>query len=317
MSSDWQVSTLGQLADFQSGGTPSKANSEFWNGTFPWVSAKDMKQLFLEDTEDHITAIALENGAKQVPEGSVLLLTRGMTLLNDVPICIIRKPMSFNQDVKAVRPKGNIDPAFLAYLLLGNKARLLGMVDLAGHGTGKLNTEELKALEVKLPPLPEQKAIAGILGALDDKIELNRRRNRTLEEMARAIFKSWFVDFDPVKAKAEGRTPPGLSPEIAALFPDRFEDSPHGPIPASWKVSCLNDICETNPPRPLAKRAIAPYLEMANMPTRGPTPDSWVWREMGSGMRFTNGDTLIARITPCLENGKTALVNFLEDGQVG
>ena len=81
----------------------------------------------------------------------------------------------------------------------------------------------------------EQRAIAHILGTLDDKIELNRRMNETLEAMARAIFKSWFVDFDPVRAKAEGRDP-GLPRHIADLFPDRFEDSELGEIPAGWEV---------------------------------------------------------------------------------
>ena len=89
---------------------------------------------------------------------------------------------------------------------------------------------------IPLPPIAEQRAIAHILGTLDDKIELNRRMNETLEAMARAIFKSWFVDFDPVRAKMEGRQPPGLSPELAALFPDSFEDSELGEIPAGWKA---------------------------------------------------------------------------------
>jgi type I restriction enzyme S subunit len=190
----------------------------------------------------------------------------------------------------------------------------------------------------------EQQAIACILGTLDDKIELNGRRNRTMEALARAIFQSWFVDFDPVKQnmqRAETRADASrrvrnrnhprtgvrgsatsaesyrLSPELAALFPDRFEDSPVGPIPAGRRVRSLPDVCEVNPTRSLSKGTIAPYLDMANMPTQGPSPETWVMREMGSGMKFINGDTLVARITPCLENGKTAFVGFLTDGQVG
>ena len=94
-----------------------------------------------------------------------------------------------------------------------------------------------------LPQLLEQRAIAHILGTLDDKIELNRRMNETLEEMARAIFKSWFVDFDPVRAKAEGRDP-GLPKHIADLFPDSFEDSELGEIPAGWSVEPLDQIAQ-------------------------------------------------------------------------
>jgi type I restriction enzyme, S subunit len=160
----WKDTTFGEIIDPQSGGTPSKANPVYWNGTIPWVSAKDMKRLFLEDTEDHITAAAVDDGAKQVPAGTVLVLTRGMTLLNDVPICVLRRDMSFNQDVKALRPKGDLDGRFLPHLLEGHKQRLLRIVDLAGHGTGRLNTERLKALDVMLPPLPaEQRRIADCL----------------------------------------------------------------------------------------------------------------------------------------------------------
>ena len=114
------------------------------------------------------------------------------------------------------------------------------MVDLAGHGRGRLNSEELRALDFPLPPLEEQRAIARVLGALDDKIELNRRMSETLEEMARALFRSWFVDFDPVRAKAEGR-PSGLPPHLDALFPASFEASELGEIPAGWEVKALGD----------------------------------------------------------------------------
>lgn len=92
-----------------------------------------------------------------------------------------------------------------------------------------------------LPPLREQRSIAATLSCLDDKIELNNRMNKNLEEMAQALFKSWFVDFDPVKAKMEGREPAGMDAETAALFPDEFEDSELGPIPKGWRVGVLGE----------------------------------------------------------------------------
>ena len=164
--------------------------------------------------------------------------------------------------------------------------------------------------------LSEQRAIAHILGTLDDKIELNRRMNETLEEMARALFKSWFVDFDPVRAKMERRDT-GLPPDVADLFPDRLVESELGEIPEGWEVVPLPEMIEVNPPRSLRKGEVAPYLDMANMPTRGHVPDTVIDRPFGSGMRFTNGDTLVARITPCLENGKTAYVDFLPHDRIG
>jgi type I restriction enzyme S subunit len=101
-----------------------------------------------------------------------------------------------------------------------------------------------RGLRVAYPPIAEQKAIAAVLGALDDKIELNRRMNATLESMARALFQSWFVDFDPVRAKLDGRQPVGLDPETSALFPDSFQDSSIGHIPSGWEVAELATIAD-------------------------------------------------------------------------
>jgi type I restriction enzyme S subunit len=244
MAGEWEETTLGECAQWLSGGTPFKGNKAFWSGPIPWVSAKDMKSFRLHDAEDHISPLAVGNGAKLVPAGTILLLVRGMTLHNDVPICMVTREMAFNQDIKALRPSKNVDGAFLAYWLLANKPDLLASVDHAGHGTGRLVTDTLKEMPVQLPPLAEQKAIASVLGALDDKIELNRRMNETLEAMARALFQSWFVDFEPVRAKLDGRQPVGLDPGTAALFPEHLEDSPLGHIPKGWEVRTIESLCD-------------------------------------------------------------------------
>ena len=112
---------------------------------------------------------------------------------------------------------------------------------LQGSVTQKINLETLREVPVSLPPLGEQKAIANILGKLDDKIELKRKTSETLEGIAKALFKSWFVNFDPVRAKVEGR-PTGLSNEISELFPDSFEDSELGEIPSGWSLMPLDKI---------------------------------------------------------------------------
>jgi type I restriction enzyme, S subunit len=137
-----------------------------------------------------------------------------------------------------------------------------------------------------------------------------------LEAMAKALFKSWFVDFDPVRAKAKGR-PTGLPAEISDLFPDSFEDSELGEIPRGWKMGRLEEILEIDPPRQLRRGSISPYLEMKGVPTSGHNAVDVIGREFSSGSKFRNGDTLLARITPCLENGKTAFVDFLKDGETG
>ena len=110
---------------------------------------------------------------------------------------------------------------------------------ITGSAQPQLPIRDIRRVEIPLPPLAEQKAIASILGALDDKIELNRRMNATLEGMARALFQSWFVDFDPVRAKLDGRKPEGMDKATAALFPDAFEESSLGPVPKGWEVCSL------------------------------------------------------------------------------
>src|SRR6266542_7114085 len=221
------------------------------------------------------------------------------------------------QRMVLLRPHANeVNFRFLRYWLNSPVMAMYAHGFRDGTVAERLNLPTIRALPVLVPPLPEQLAIANILGTLDDKIELNRQMNETLEAIARAIFKSWFVDFDPVRAKVEGRAT-GLPKHIADLFPDRFEDSELGEIPAGWKIKPLPEVVEVNPPRSLRRGEAAPYLDMANMPTQGHSPDAVIMRSFGSGMRFVNGDTLVARITPCLENGKTAFVDFLGQDEVG
>lgn len=196
---EWENSSLGQLVDFQSGGTPSKANPAFWSGSVPWVSAKDMKRLFLEDAEDHISAAAISDGARLVPPGTLLMLTRGMTLMKDVPICVLLRDMSFNQDVKALRPKGVVDGLFLALMLASVKQRLRTMVNIAGHGTGKLNTEELKVFSLMLPPLPEQRRIATCLSSLEDLIAAQGDKLEALKTHKQGLMQKLFPREDSGK----------------------------------------------------------------------------------------------------------------------
>ena len=136
---------------------------------------------------------------------------------------------------------GVTDNEFAYYLTQSPVLRDYSVSQMTGtSGRQRVPTAALDHIDVALPPLPEQRSIAHILGALDDKIELNRQMNRTLEQMARAIFQDWFVDFGPVRAKLEGREP-YLPPELWTLFPDRLMDSELGEIPEGWEVKALGD----------------------------------------------------------------------------
>lgn len=258
-----------------------------------------------------------ERTARVAPRFGDLLYSREGTYFGiaaEVPrgvrICLGQRMVLMRPD------RVRINHSFMRYWL--NSPTMAAHIHGYRDGTvaERLNLPTIRALPVLVPSLPEQKRIAHVLGALDNKIDLNRRMNATLEGISRALFKSWFVDFDPVRQKVAGKQPVGMDAQTAAIFPDSFEDSEIGEVPHRWSVVPLPEICEVNPYRPLRKGETAQYLDMANMPTAGHTPDELVTRPFGSGTRFRNGDTLVARITPCLENGKTAFIDCLGEDEV-
>ena len=222
-----------------------------------------------------------------------------------------------NQHVFRVTPDEGVDTTFFYYLLRYLRPHFIEIArNKQTTGLGHVTKRDLANLEAAIPPPTEQRIIAHVLGTLDDKIELNRRMNETLEAMVRVLFRSWFIDFDPVRAKQEGRDT-SMPNHLADLFPNRLVESRVGEVPEGWAVVPLSELIVVNPRRSLSKGQIAPYLDMANMPTNGHSPDTVIERPFGSGTRFINGDTLVARITPCLENGKTAYVDFLDGGVTG
>ena len=175
--------------------------------------------------------------AKLIVPGDVLLRTRRAPCGKSYRLRL-KRPITLSPATSsALRPQAarSIQTSF-ATSDCGSKHRLHEPCRSGWDiGNPTLNGDQLERFRCRIPPLPEQRAIAHILGTLDDKIELNRRMNETLEAMARALFKSWFVDFDPVRAKAEGRDP-GLPKPLADFFPDSFEDSELGEIPKGWNV---------------------------------------------------------------------------------
>lgn len=241
---DWSTIPLRECGQWYSGGTPSTSIPEYWDGDIPWITASSLHSFRITDSERRVTMLGVDNGTRMVPANTILFVVRGMSLKSEFRVGISMRPVTFGQDCKAIVPRKDMAPLFLANVLRAKAPEILEIVDEASHGTGRLQTDALGQLAIPVPPLTEQQAIACILGALDDKIELNRRMNRTLEAMARAIFQSWFVDFDPVRAKLAGRQPPGLNPKLAALFPDAFEDSELGEIPKGWRVATLGDVCQ-------------------------------------------------------------------------
>jgi restriction endonuclease S subunit len=149
----WPTSPLHKLADFISGATPSKEIPEFWDGTIPWVSPKDMKQSELHDAIDHVSDKALaDTNLKLIPSNTALIVVRGMILAHTVPVCLARVPVTINQDMKALSAKGDATAEFLQWALLTQHHVLLRLVTTAAHGTKKLDTDALGALEIPIPP---------------------------------------------------------------------------------------------------------------------------------------------------------------------
>ncbi len=322
---DWNLVHLGDLAEkIGSGATPKGGERVYLPVREKYALIRSQNVFDRYFSTDGLAFISNADVAglqsAEVREGDILLnitgdgITFGRACL--VPVRVL--PAVVNQHVTIIRLRRDIaEPGYLLSYLTHPTAKHYMESFNAGGSRRAITKGHIESFVVPLPSLHEQRAVANLLGTLDDKIELNRRMNETLEDMARGIFKSWFVDFDPVRAKAEGRQPFGMDAATAALFPDSLVDSPLGKVPRGWRVIPLPEAIEVNPGRALPKGRIAPYLDMANMPTRGHRPDRCIERPAGSGMRFINGDTLLARITPCLENGKTAFVDFLQDGQVG
>ena len=316
MADEWRQVTIADIAEVYDGphATPKKTAS---GPIFLGISNLSNGRLDLGESE-HLSEEDYVKWTRRVAPRAGDVVFSYETRLGEAAIvpdalrCCLGRRMGLLR-VKRERA----DPRFVLYTWLSPAFReVIRQRTVPGSTVDRIPIMGLPDFPVRIPPLDEQRSIAHILGTLDDKIELNRRMSNTLEAMARALFKSWFVDFEPVRAKAEGRDP-GLPREIADLLPARLVDSKLGEIPEGWECQALPEAIDVNPARQLRKGQIAPYLDMANMPTAGHRASSVVARPYGSGTRYSNGDTLLARITPCLENGKTAFVDFLQDGETG
>lgn len=261
------------------------------------VRVTDLKEgyLNLRNTLKVSKEVFEEFTKKYLPAKEDILMTR----VGTYGVCSFVKTSEkfcLGQNTVVINPKHS--KPFLYYSLISPFIKNQIEEKVVGSPQKTISLKSIKELNIPFPPLPEQKAIAATLSALDDKIELNNRINKTLEEMAQAIFKSWFVDFEP--------------------FQDgEFEDSELGMIPKGWRIGSFLEMIEINPKRILNKGTIAPYLEMKNIPSFSARVYDWTDRELTSGTKFENGDVLLARITPCLENGKTVYVDFLETNQIG
>lgn len=357
----FKMTTLGEYAKVQ-GGFAYKSKDFIGASEYRVLKIKNVRFGTIDYSEPAFVPknIAESTINWKLKEGDILISMTGsgpnapQSLVGRVARVWKNEPDAwFNQRVGRINLVDNkkIHPDFLFYWLSLPQNQDF----LVSNSSGSANQANISGKTIESLPTPIvdyeiSSAIAKIARELDEKIILNTQTNQTLEQIAQAIFKSWFVDFDPVKAKINTLAAGGSAddaelaamrvisaknvvelnslkasnPEAfnklaqtAALFPAAMQDSELGEIPEGWEVGKLANIIDFNPRRTLKKGTLAPYLDMKNVPTTGHLAIEVVDREMASGTKFVNGDTLLARITPCLENGKTAYVDFLKDNQVG
>ncbi|MCS0924201.1 restriction endonuclease subunit S [Escherichia coli] len=250
------------LTKWSSGGTPNKSEDSYWNGTIPWISASSMEGHLYSDSKLKITEDGLINGSRLAPANSILLLVRGSILHQKIQVGLATKAVAFNQDVKCLIVNNDmIDPWYLLLWFKAKEQDLLKIVESTGIGAGKLDTKLLMDYPVEIPPKEIKEYIRFFGKAIFDKTTLNENINYNLEKMSQTLFKSWFVDFDPVidnaldagnpipealQARAELRQKvrnsadfKPLPAEIRSLFPSEFEETELGWVPKTWTISNL------------------------------------------------------------------------------
>lgn len=255
---NWKVRKLRDVCSkIGSGATPTGGQANYLPSRENWALVRSQNVFDRRFDETGLAYITDEQAATlggvvlQAEDVLLNITGDGVTFARSCQIPDSALPAVVNQHVSIIRPKPELlNPGFLlAYLTHPETKHYIEGFN-AGGSRRAITKGHIESFNIPLPPLQVQQDIAHILGTLDDKIELNRRTNETLEAMARAIFKSWFVDFDPVRAKASGEPPEsicrrlGLTPELLALFPDDFQESELGPIPSGWTVSTIGALAE-------------------------------------------------------------------------
>ena len=242
---EWQQTTLGEICNMRAGTVFPRILQGKRTGKYPFVKVSDMNlgenTTFIRSANNYVDAEDLPRlKAKPLPAGTTIFAKIGEGLKQNRLRFLVKPTIVDNNMMGALPMTERVNPRFFFYALsqfdFGEIAE--------GTALPYLAVGDLSRLSLCLPPLSNQRAIARILGLLDDKIELNRQMNETLEAMARAIFKSWFVDFDPVRAKVEGREPVGIDAETATLFPSAFQDLPLGEIPKGREVERIGNLVE-------------------------------------------------------------------------
>ena len=274
----WKTIHISDLGRIVTGKTPKTSVKANYGGDIPFLTpSDDLTGKYAPKTNKSITEVGLSEVKNCLLQANAICVSCIGSDLGKVVKVV--QPTVTNQQFNSIIPSSDFDADFVYYLMtiVGKQLNYLSKTSTA---VPIINKTQFSNFEVRVPSLEEQRRIAGILGAIDDKIENNRRINTNLELQAQALFDKIFFDDN---------------------------DAERNP---------LSDYADINPTRTLRQGVVARYIEMANLPTRGSFPSDWSYKSYGGGCKFANGDTIMARITPCLENGKTAYIDFLEEQEV-
>lgn len=307
--SNWTTSKLSDVIEIIGGGTPKRSENKYWNGDIPWLSVADFNNDFryVNDSIEHITELGLQKSSTKLLDKDHLIISARGTVGCLAQLSV---PMAFNQSCYGLNGKeGIIDNGFLYYFLKNNISELKQKTHGAVFDT--ITRDTFEHIQISYPDLGTQKEIAKILGSFDDKIQLNTQINQTLEQIAQALFKSWFVDFDPVRAKVQalsdglsleqaelaamqaisGKTPEELTSlsqaepdryaelaETAKAFPCEMVEVDGVEVPKGWEVKPLPEIID--------------FLE-------GPGIRNWQYTDEEDGIKFIN--------IRCIQNGDLTL----------
>ncbi|WP_322628822.1 restriction endonuclease subunit S [Halothiobacillus sp.] len=290
------------LIDYR-GKTPTKTTFGI-----PLITAKVVKGGRIETPDEFIAVDDYELWMRRgIPKAGDVVITTEAPLGEVAQLGAERVALA--QRLITLRGKdGLLDNGFLKFLMQSENVQDQLRARASGSTVLGIKQSELRKVILTLPPIDEQRSIAHILGTLDDKIELNRHINETLEAIARAIFKSWFVDFDPVRAKASGEAPDsicrrlGLTPDLLALFPDRLVDSELGEIPEGWRPGTLGEVAE-HPRRGIQPTQIlpnTPYIGLEHMPRRCIALSEWGMADgvESNKFKFNIGEILFGKLRP-------------------
>ena len=316
MADEWMETTIGSLLASDGGsvktgpfGTTLKAKEYSTEGV-PLISVGEVGYGYLRVSDK--TPRAPREVVERLPEylletGDIVFGRKG-AVDRSALVQPTQSGWFLGSDGIRLRLPKTCDARFIAYQLQSRDIRAWLVQHATGTTMASLNQAIIERVPISLPPIGEQRAIARILGTLDDKVELNRRMNETLEAMARALFRSWFVDFDTIRGKAEGRDT-GLPKPLADLFPDSYEDSELGEIPKGWEVKPLSELCTLGrgaSPRPINDymNGEIPWVKIADATAAGgpflfETKERLKTAGVGKSVTVSPGDLILSNSATC------------------